>query len=49
MSNKAQSGGENADLIIGIIALVIMIIIFKYIWQGVTWAFAEYVNLLHVN
>lgn len=42
-------GGGLKDIIIGIIVIAILIILFKFLWQGLTWVFNTYVDLLHVN
>lgn len=50
-SNQASQGGSNGflDLIWAILGIIIFILLFKYIWQGITWAFDQYVDLLRVR
>lgn len=49
--NQAPQGGSNGvlDLVWAIIGIIILIFLFKYIWMGLTWAFNQYVDLLHVK
>lgn len=50
MENKpSESSSSVKDFIIAAIVLVVLFLIFRFIWQGVTWAFGRYVELLHVH
>lgn len=51
MDENAASGkgGCITEIIVTIIIIVILFFLFKYIWQGVTWAFNQYVDLLRVK
>lgn len=51
MSDNAApaKSGCITDIIVAVIVMVILFFLFKYIWQGVTWAFGQYVDLLRVN
>ncbi len=48
--NKGQSGGGRiVEIIVGIVVIIALVFLFKYIGKGIAWAFNEYVNLLRVN
>lgn len=48
-NSAGGSSGCLSDVIVTIIVLVVLILIFKYVWQGVTWSFWKYVELLRVH
>ncbi len=49
-NNTNSGGGINiVEIVLGIVIIVALVFLFKYIWQGLTWLFNEYVDLLHVN
>lgn len=48
--NKGQSGGGRiVEIIIGIVVIIGLIFLFKYIGKCIAWAFNEYVYLLRVK
>lgn len=48
--NNGQSGGGRViETIIGIVVIIALIFLFKYIGKGIAWAFNEYVRLLGVK
>lgn len=50
MSNNAGHGGiDHLDSILTIIILIALACVAKYAWQGLVWAFNQYVELLKVK
>lgn len=48
-STQQNSGNGFFDLIFAVVAIIIMVFLFKYIWHGLVWLFDTYVKLLKVN
>lgn len=48
-STQQNSGNGFFDLIFAVVAIIIMVFLFKYIWHGLVWLFDAYVKLLKVN
>ena len=44
-----SGGGRFIEVIIGVIVIIALIFLFKYIGKGIAWAFNEYVSLLRVK
>lgn len=48
-NNSAPKSGGSGEIVGGLIALAIFVVLCILLWKGITWAFNAYVDLLHVN